>query len=169
MTDKVKGIISLILLISLMAMMFGFSSQNSEGSSGISLKTTEAICEVAVENFSEMTVSEKSVIVDGLHYFVRKAAHFTIYMLMGICAYNSVLMLLQQLRFKALTALSVCVLYAVTDEIHQLFVPGRAFMVTDILIDSLGALIGMALLRVILLVIDYIKKYIKEQKVPKGR
>ena len=33
----------------------------------------------------------------------------------------------------------VCVLYAATDEIHQLFVPGRGGQIRDVLIDSIGA------------------------------
>ena len=39
----------------------------------------------------------------------------------------------------------IAVLYSVTDEIHQMFVPGRACMFTDILIDSAGALTGVLL------------------------
>ena len=34
------------------------------------------------------------------------------------------------------------VAYAMTDEIHQLFVPGRSCQVTDVLIDSAGVLFG---------------------------
>ena len=36
--------------------------------------------------------------------------------------------------------------YAVTDELHQLFVPGRAGMISDVLIDSLGVLFGCFLI-----------------------
>ena len=41
-------------------------------------------------------------------------------------------------------ALVGTLLYAATDEFHQLFVPGRAGLITDVMIDTLGA--GMALL-----------------------
>jgi len=36
----------------------------------------------------------------------------------------------------------VAVLYAVTDEFHQLFISGRSAQVTDVLIDGIGAFIG---------------------------
>lgn len=36
-------------------------------------------------------------------------------------------------------------LYGLTDEIHQLFVPGRAFQWLDLVMDSLGILLGLAL------------------------
>jgi len=39
--------------------------------------------------------------------------------------------------------LAVCALYAVTDEIHQSFVPSRQGSAVDVLIDTLGALCGL--------------------------
>ena len=38
----------------------------------------------------------------------------------------------------------LAVLYAVTDEFHQSFVPGRTSTVADVMIDALGAAIGLA-------------------------
>jgi len=37
------------------------------------------------------------------------------------------------------------VLYACTDEIHQLFVPGRGAQMSDVLLDSAGAGLGIVL------------------------
>jgi len=39
----------------------------------------------------------------------------------------------------------LAVLYATTDEIHQSFTPGRHPLATDVLIDSFGATIGVAI------------------------
>lgn len=47
------------------------------------------------------------------------------------------------------TALIMTVIYACSDEFHQLFIPGRAGMVTDVLVDSTGAMlitVGVSLL-----------------------
>ena len=46
-------------------------------------------------------------------------------------------------------SLLVCVLYAISDEVHQLFVPGRGAQVKDVLIDSAGAIVGVGLYLVI--------------------
>ena len=43
------------------------------------------------------------------------------------------------------TAWGISTAYAATDEFHQIFVPGRAGMVTDVMIDSSGALAGILL------------------------
>ncbi|MBQ3466792.1 MAG: VanZ family protein, partial [Oscillospiraceae bacterium] len=42
-----------------------------------------------------------------------------------------------------LTGLLFCFLYACSDEFHQLFVPGRAGMFSDVLIDTVGVLFGL--------------------------
>ena len=42
-------------------------------------------------------------------------------------------------------AFAVTLLYGVSDEIHQLFVPGRGFQFYDILMDGVGALIGLSM------------------------
>ena len=44
--------------------------------------------------------------------------------------------------------------YAVTDEFHQLFVPGRSGQMTDVMIDSGGALVGLLALHVIRMFIE---------------
>lgn len=44
-----------------------------------------------------------------------------------------------------LFSLVFCILYAISDEVHQVFVPGRGAQVTDVLIDSFGAFIGIGM------------------------
>ena len=48
-------------------------------------------------------------------------------------------------RRETVIALALTGLYAVTDEFHQGFVPGRTASVVDVLIDSAGALTGLSL------------------------
>ena len=43
-------------------------------------------------------------------------------------------------------ALAICVVYGITDEIHQIFVPGRAFQVSDLAMDAAGSIIGICLI-----------------------
>lgn len=44
-----------------------------------------------------------------------------------------------------LIALCAVVFYGITDEVHQMFVPGRTASVDDLLADAIGALIGAGL------------------------
>lgn len=87
-------------------------------------------------------------------FFVRKLAHFTLYALGGVLYYN----LFKTYRIKDIKSLAyseaLCTIYAVSDEIHQFFVPGRECHITDIFIDSLGAFTGILFM---ILVTDLIK------------
>jgi len=71
---------------------------------------------------------------------IKKTAHVTEYAILS--------WLIQNARGERRTwwqAWVTAVLYAATDEFHQLFVPGRASRVTDVMIDSVGAAIGTAI------------------------
>lgn len=78
-----------------------------------------------------------------LTFLVRKAAHISAYFILGILIYN--LLKEYSLRVKHLIFISIAIamLYACTDEIHQMFVPGRSGEVRDVLIDTAGAAVGV--------------------------
>lgn len=92
------------------------------------------------------------------HHFVRKAAHFSEFAGLSFL-FN---MSFYQTKGRSLPVVStLCTsLYAATDEIHQLFVEGRACQFTDWLIDTAGALIGTA---VFLFAAALWKKHSKER------
>jgi len=116
-------------------MIFAFSAQTADESAQLSGTVVEQVLEVlGVEDPPEETVS----LLDTL---ARKSGHFLEYMLLGFWA-----MLLAgsyDLRYRAAIAWGGSTLYAVTDELHQLGVEGRAGMFTDVLIDSGGVLAGV--------------------------
>ena len=68
------------------------------------------------------------------HMLVRKVAHFTDYAILFWLLYRG------PLRSRPYVALGLCVLYAMTDETHQIFVPGRTPSIYDVALDSTGAL-----------------------------
>jgi VanZ family protein len=72
--------------------------------------------------------------VDVCHMLVRKAAHFTEY---GILFW---LLVRGPMAQRPWLALMLCVVYALTDEGHQVFVPGRTASLYDVALDSTGAL-----------------------------
>ena len=69
--------------------------------------------------------------------------HFFEYSLLGIAAANAIIWKSSP-NFKKFTIVFLAgLLYALSDEIHQLFVPGRAFELVDLLLDAIGILIGL--------------------------
>jgi len=84
---------------------------------------------------------------------VRKGAHFSEFAVLGILSFLLVKSYGFSLKICVFSALSYCLIFAVCDEIHQLFVDGRAGKITDVCIDFFGSLVG-----VILLWIFYLQK-----------
>ena len=84
----------------------------------------------------------------AMHYAVRKLAHFTEYAILSVLLYRA----LRDDRRWSLRAAVIAVLvsgfYAVLDEMHQYFVPGRTAAAMDCLIDLSGAAAGQGLLAV---------------------
>lgn len=75
----------------------------------------------------------------SLDFIVRKCAHMSEYFALTVC--ESFLLINIRKDYSAGTrifAAILAVLYAMSDEIHQLFVPGRAGRVLDVIIDSVG-------------------------------
>lgn len=62
-------------------------------------------------------------------------------------------------KSKPFICFAVAVAYAISDEIHQIFVPGRAFQISDIAVDATGAAAGIAVCVVLyIIVLKIIKK-----------
>ena len=119
---------------------------------------------------SDLSQQESGVIVSFLSNFlwtdsellsfvVRKCAHFAEYTLLGWSLALTVADYLERLRgaqpggsnrakpgdlrgAQLMAPWMIGTAYAVTDEIHQYFVPGRSCEIRDVVIDSCGVLVG---------------------------
>lgn len=80
-----------------------------------------------------------------IHRYLRKYAHFFIYLFLGGVVKNA-LNVSGLKGWKSIgLAILLCFSYAVFDEIHQYFVPGRMPLVMDVIIDTAGATVGIIL------------------------
>lgn len=83
----------------------------------------------------------------SLDFYIRKNAHFIAYFILGTMMLFALVQ--SEIRKSANLALLICLLYAVSDEFHQLFVPGRSGQVRDVLIDGAGAVLGVLIATVV--------------------
>lgn len=75
-----------------------------------------------------------------LNAVVRKLAHFTEYAILTLLGYFAWSVSLGQSSLQAIRYALLCsIVFAISDEFHQLFEAGRTSLVTDVLIDCLGA------------------------------
>lgn len=125
-----------------MILIFSFSSQNATSSAGLSRKITETVIKEA-HGVEQMTESEYKSFVTDTHKTIRKTAHFFLYFVLGILVINLCLSYPMAKWCAFLISLCGTVIYAAGDELHQFFVPGRGFMVTDIVLDGISALLGI--------------------------
>ena len=153
-------IVLLILLFGTFYIIFGFSSQDGEESGGISSRVTEFILEKS-NTYKNIEENRQDEIFERTEKIIRKIAHFSIYALVGFLLMGLVSTFKLKEKSRILISLILGVLYATSDEIHQLFSPGRSAQITDVYIDTLGILVGIF---VILLFIKVFEK-MKLQKV----
>lgn len=151
-----KKTIFAVLLVLWMGFIFSMSCENAEKSSNTSGQTIRVVLS-AVPEFEKQPEEVKVNIIEKLQFIVRKSAHFIGYMILGILA-SGLILQYENINKKYPLAFLICVIYAISDEIHQLFVPGRAGQIRDVLIDSAGSLLG------IILVMAFVKILIKFNK-----
>lgn len=131
-------IVSWFAVLAWMGFIFFLSSQAAEESGKLSAGITEAVIRVI-----KMVAPHTDLDIDVFNYIVRKCAHFLSYLVLGLLAMNALRRSGMTGRRLIAASLLICILYAASDEIHQLFVPGRAGQIRDVLIDSAGSLLGI--------------------------
>ena len=123
----IKKIINIVLVIIWMIVIFSLSNQNSNDTN----YTTNIICKIFnINSDSEM-----------VFLLIRKLAHITEYLILSFLLCN----MFSSFNVKniLLYSLIICIIYACTDEFHQLFISGRNGQVIDVLIDIFGSIIGL--------------------------
>jgi VanZ family protein len=77
-----------------------------------------------------------------LDFVIEKSAHFAEYVILAALLVRALDPLRVGRRRAFVIAVLIAWLYALSDEFHQLFVPGRAADWSDILVDWMGAVVG---------------------------
>jgi VanZ family protein len=123
-----------------MVMIFSLSSQVGDNSNNLSKGIT-----IVIVNVIKKIAPNLNIDVDHLNNIFRKTAHFLIYLILGI-----LMLYAFKVNFKislklTIIAIIICIAYAGSDEIHQIYIQGRGAHLTDVLIDSSGSIVGILL------------------------
>lgn len=185
---KTKKIIFLTLIIINCITIFYFSNQVADTSSTSSGKVVNLVIKV-VPKLKNMQEHEKEYMANEvLQHIVRKLAHFSIYTLLGfftmnyalackkendVCYTDEQCMPLQYKKDRGKNKIILFswlfgTLYAVTDEIHQLFIQGRSCEFRDVCIDSLGVLTGIIVALTISKIYVNIKNKLSKERTSKN-
>lgn len=96
-------------------------------------------------------------------FIVRKSAHCLEFA--GLSFLLNIALFVQTNKIKPLFSILFTSLYAVTDEIHQIFVSGRSCQIKDWGIDTMGAIIGTLIFLTIYFIIVKIIKHKKSKQI----
>ena len=139
-----------VLTLAVMVMIFLFSRETAQKSDATSGTLTRWVISIVWPDFGDYPEGEQQAMYDGTQFAVRKAAHYTEYLLLGLLSRLCLESWFGKRRWLVPAAWGFSTLYAVTDEMHQLLIEGRSGQWTDVLIDSAGALTGVLIIALVL-------------------
>lgn len=158
-----KTVIFAVLTFCCMVLIFCFSAQDASESDKTSDSFTVKVLSTVSSKFKDLDEEKKAEVVDSLAFPVRKAAHFSIYFVLGIFSALTFISVKRiKFYYNSLFAFLLCAFYSVSDEIHQYFVKGRSCEIRDMLIDSGAALLAVIIITAVIK-IEREKNYAKEK------
>lgn len=143
--NKFFAVVFWAMTLAVMWLIFMFSAATGEESEEVSQNLLSKIIEFIGNYIS--------------HNFLRKLAHFSEFAALGFCMAGAIHFTFGKRKFYI--PLIPCFLYAVSDEVHQYFVPERACRIFDIFVDTCGVSTGIGIFLLFILLITKIIK-IKE-------
>ena len=118
-----------------------FSNENSVTSQSKSDKVTSTIIETVNKDVNK---DKEKEIIENTRFVVRKIAHFTLYFVLGGLIYLTLKSYNVNKRI-ILISILCALLYAISDEIHQVFTNGRTGRIYDVVIDTISSTLSIML------------------------
>lgn len=143
MHRKRLSYVAVLLSIVCMIVIFKLSSHNSINTNSLSINFTSKLANIVFSEFNTLSKDIQNIMIGQLNLLVRKIAHFLLYFILGFFSFASVHIITQKYKKSLYMGITVCSIYAILDELHQIFVPGRTPLLKDVIIDVLGGICGM--------------------------
>ena len=139
-------------MVVLMCIIFAFSAKTAVESDESSLQITDVIVNTYENLFHKIIdISDKETLILQVNHIVRKLSHGLEYGVLAVLVSFHLWACSIKRRKLFLGAILISCIYAMTDEFHQLFVVGRSCQITDVMIDTTGAVIGATCFVIILI------------------
>lgn len=155
-------LVLVILIVLWMSVIFGFSSEDGAQSQSLSDKITIQVVRLIKPDYDSLSLKEQEVFFEQVSFIVRKTGHFGEYAILGLL-FATFMVTFEKIRNSkkgvvVIPSVLWCMLYAITDEIHQGFVDGRSPKAMDVGIDTSGGLAGAVFLILMFLLCKSIRK-----------
>ena len=139
-----KAVIAWLAVFMWMGVIFYFSHQPGDVSGETSGRIVEMVSGAVTTVLPFVDIPE-----EGLHFAIRKGAHFFIYSILGLLSFIAFVVSGAKRRNAVFFAWILATVYGGIDEYHQTFIPGRSGEVTDVIIDSAGAIVGILIAKTV--------------------
>jgi len=138
---NIKRIISWLLVILWAGVIFYLSGKCADDSQNQSRGMINSVTGV----FGTLITDEALMTnIDGI---VRETAHGIEYFIFGALVFNAVFLSGYVAKDRKASNIKIsviiCIIYEISDELHQIPIPGRAFEIKDLLIDTVGTVLGI--------------------------
>ncbi len=127
----------------MMVLIFCFSMEPAEQSDETSGSISRTVISVIHPDYPTYPTEKQRNIYDTVQHYVRKTAHFTEYLILGLLIRLCLESWFGKQKWLSPVSWAAGTLYAGTDELHQLLTDGRSGQWRDVLIDSSGVLTGV--------------------------
>lgn len=125
----------LIFVITIMVIIFIFSHDSGSTSTIKSNILVDGFYNIFNFNINRRLLTK----------IIRKSAHISLYALLGFSVSNYLIDFNKKIYINSILFILI---YSISDEVHQLFIPNRSGSIIDILIDLIGGIIGIILWRI---------------------
>lgn len=138
---SLKKAVRWIVVILWLGLIFYLSSQPAPESRELSKSVGKLI--VALK---QMIAPDLTIEIHGFYSLLRKSAHFFVFMVLGfLIMYALSFSKIDSIKKRIGISLGLSIVFAIMDETYQYFVPGRGAQVSDVLLDSVGAMVGIGI------------------------
>ena len=141
-----KGFIkvfSWLLVVLWMALIFMLSAQPAGQSASLSGGIIRRILEWTASGFAGYEPAVQAAVIESFQEVVRTSAHFLAYFVLGCLCMLAISWHGFKMIERMVLSMAACVIYAVSDEVHQIFIAGRSAQFSDLCTDALGAALGI--------------------------
>lgn len=140
-------VVLVVLILAVMAGIFVLSNETRDESTETSDVFVNPIIKLFYPDFDELDADKQYTVLRDFNVLIRTGAHYFEYLILGaLCVGLALTFKSERLPLYILIPLGAGALYAILDEIHQHFVPGRSCQISDMIIDTCGALTGILII-----------------------
>lgn len=147
---KKRTLILGLIFVLWILVIFAFSAMNANSSTDLTTIAINILTDIRANNSFIDNIFNKLTENHQLFYIVRKMAHMFVFCMLEIIVFTLLKTIKLSTLKTSLLSILIVFLYACTDEFHQLFVSGRSGQFSDVMIDTLGGLIGLSISLILL-------------------